>query len=138
MPRTPVTRRRPPAVREGYSFSLSRPITLGERTRFTLRVAPSAHILPERVLTITPRNFLKCNFPTLGIMSLVDASDLHAIVAAGPADGVSWRPFGPSRPAVVNCEYEGALPKGATKGSEILLVLTVFGPMARPALRRVK
>jgi hypothetical protein len=121
-----------------YAFSLSRLLVLGRKERFTLREAPSAWLDPKRVLTVAPKNLLRCNFPGLGILSMVDASELGVIVSLGPADGYAWRPLGPDRPAVVNVEYDGDVPKGAHKGSEYLFVITLLGPPATPPLRRIK
>lgn len=128
----------PPKKVEGYAFSLSRLLTLGVKERFTLREAPHDSLQPTRIFTAAPKGLLRCNFPGLGIMSMVDASELPTIVSLGPADGYVWQPLGPRRPAVVNVEYDGNVPRGTTKGAEYLFILTLLGPLGPPPLRRVK
>jgi hypothetical protein len=95
-------------------------------------------MMPTRLLTSVPKELLRCNFPGLGILSMVDAVELPTLAALGPPDGYAWQPLSSRRPAVVNVEYDGDVPKGGyVRGSEFLFVLTVIGNVV-PTLRRVK
>jgi hypothetical protein len=137
-PRSVKRKSMPPKKVEGYAFSLSRLLTLGVKERFTLREAPHLNFHVHRAFTAVPKDLLRCNFPGLGVMSMVDASELPTIVSLGPAEGYAWQALGPRRPAVVNVEYDGNVPRGTTKGAEYLFILTLLGPFGPPPLRRVK
>jgi hypothetical protein len=125
-------------MREGVSFSLSKPLTLGVKKRFTLRAFPDVPVDVERAITATPKGLIKCNLPALGVMSLVDAQELPPIILAGPAGGGPWEPMGPKRPCVMNCEYEGFVPRGLPPGTEFLFIMTLLGHPAHKHLKRVK